>query len=245
MTITTYNEWLDRVDTDSENVSKDKEELYEFVKEGYDKFDGSSRADLTWRMGRAAYKVAAAAELLKDTKKVKKYIEEAEEWTRKAIDLNSSCAEGHFWYATVSGKACDFLPTKERISRAKEIQQHLEEAIKIQPEEFVAYYTYGRWCFEVAGLSWMERKIASVVFGSPPEATYQDAMEKFLKVDTLKPAWKANLIWIAKSAVKVKDYKTAIKYADMASAAEATDEEDVLFDPDLQEILTKYASYRS
>ena len=245
MTITTYEEWLNRVDTDSENVSKDKDELYQYVKEGYETFSGSSRAELTWRMARAAYKVAASAEVVKDLKKVKKYLDEAESWSQKTIELDASCGEGHLWLATVSGKVCDFLGTKERITKAKEIQHHLEEAIRLQPDEFVSYYTYGRWCFEVAGLGWMERKIASVVFGTPPEASYQDAMDKFLKVNELKPSWKANLIWIAKCAVKIKDYKTAMKYADEALAASATDEEDVLFEPDLQEIVNKYASYRS
>ena len=176
MTITTYEEWLNRVDADSENVSKDKDQLYQYVKEGYETFEGSSRAELTWRMARAAYKVAASAEVVKDLKKVKTYLDEAESWSKKAIELDASCGEGHLWLATVSGKVCDFLGTKERISKAKEIQHHLEEAIRLQPDEFVSYYTYGRWCFEVAGLGWMERKIASVVFGTPPEATYQDAI---------------------------------------------------------------------
>jgi len=245
MTITTYEEWLSQVDTDSENVSKDKEELYRFVKEGYETFDGVKKADLTWRMGRAAFKVAAAAEVSNNKDRARKFLDEAEEWMRKSVSLDDKCSEAHFWLATVGGKICDHLGTKERINKAKEIQHHLEEAIKINPNEYITYYTYGRWCSEVAGLSWMERKIASVVFGTPPEATFQDALDKFIKVNELKPQWKANLIWMAKCAVKVKDYKAAIKYADEAAAAESTDEEDILFEPDLKEMLAKYASYRS
>jgi tetratricopeptide (TPR) repeat protein len=247
MTITTFEEWLTQVDTDSENVEKDKDSLYQLVKEGYERFDGKSRADLTWRMGRAAYKVAAAAEaqrMLRDKEKEKNYLLEAEAWAKKALELDANCAEAHLWLALAGGKICDCLGTKERIAKGKEIQHHLEESLRIRQDDFITYYTYGRWCYEVASLSWMERKIAAVIFDAPPEATFADAQDKFLKVHELKPNWKANLYWIAKCAVNLKDYSTAIKYADMASQAENSDEEDLLVQHDIDSIIKKYSSHR-
>lgn len=244
MTITTFEEWLTQVDTDSENVEKDKESLYQLVKEGYERFNGKSRADITWRMGRAAYKVAAAAEVAKDKTKEKEYLIEAEAWAKKALELDANCAEAHLWLALAEGKTCDFLGTKERIAKGKEIQHHLEESLRIRTDDFITYYTYGRWCYEVASLSWVERKIAAVIFDTPPEATFADAKEKFLKVQELKPNWKANLFWIAKCAVNLKDYSTAIEYADMASQAEKSDEEDFLVQHDIDSIIKKYSSHR-
>lgn len=58
MTITSFEEWLQQVDADSEDISVDRDELYKVVKEGFDAFDGEHRADLLWRMGRAAFKVS-------------------------------------------------------------------------------------------------------------------------------------------------------------------------------------------
>lgn len=40
----------------------------------------------------------------------------------------------------------------------------------------------GRLCFSVASLSWVERTLASTLYGSPPEATMDEAIESFLKV---------------------------------------------------------------
>lgn len=244
MTITSYEEWLEQVDADSEDVTKDKDELYRFVKEGYDMFEGDNKIDLIWRMGRAAFKVAAAAEVAKDVEKQKKYLKDAEDWLRKALDKDEKCVDANIWMANVYGKLCDHLGTKERIAKGKEVQKHLEAAIAGRPEDFLAYYTYGRWCIEVASLSWMERKIAAVVFDKPPEASYQDAVDKFVRANELKPGWKANAYYASKCFINMKKYQDAIKWADLASEMESKDEEDRLIEADLSHISKKYASYR-
>ena len=97
----------------------------------------------------------------------------------------------------------------------------------------------------MASLTWVERKLAAVMFGTPPEASFADAMSKFRIVQKLKPEWKANLFWIAKTAVALKDYATAIQMADEAAAVPSVDEEDVVCESDITAIQKKYAGYRS
>ena len=200
--------------------------------------------DLVWRMARAAYKVSAVAEVLKDVEKQKKFLYEAEDWCKKALTADPDHTDANLWMANILGKICDFLGTKERIAKGKEIQQHLEKAIKGRPDDHTAWYTYGRWCIEVAKLTWMERKIAAVIFDKPPEATYDDAVNKFKRVHELKPEWKANTYYAAKCFVNLKKYKEAIEWADRAEKSESKDEEDQLIEADLSCIVKKYASYR-
>ena len=239
-----YEEWVATVDADSEDVTKDKDKLYDLVKQGFDQFGGEKSSELMWRMGRAAYKVAAAAEVSGDMKKHKKMLKEAEDRCKQAVKLDDGSADSHVWLATVLGKSCDHLGSKERVETGKLVQQHLEKAISIRKSDFITFYTYGRWCFEVAALSWIERKIAKTLFGEVPEATYEDAMDKFKQVQELKPEWKANLYWLAKTAAAKKDYVEAIKYADLAAGFPSVDEEDVIYEKEIAVLQKKYESHR-
>ena len=75
----------------------------------------------------------------------------------------------------------------------------MERAVALKPDEPELHHYLGRWFFEVAGVSWLERKAASALFAKPPEATYNEAMDAFMKAEDLTPeTHKANLLMIAK-----------------------------------------------
>ena len=61
----------------------------------------------------------------------------------------------------------------------------MDEALKETPEDRGLFHLRGRWCYNVAELSWMERKIASALFGEPPKSSYEEALESFLQVTAL------------------------------------------------------------
>ena len=42
--------------------------------------------------------------------------------------------------------------------------------------------SYFRFCYEVAELSWWERKMAATLFADPPQATMEEARDHFIKV---------------------------------------------------------------
>ena len=78
-------------------------------------------------------------------------------------------------------------------------QEHIDIAISINPDSADLYHLRGRWCYEVAGLSWLEKKAAGALYATPPEATYDEALGDFMKVEELRPdTWKANLLYVGK-----------------------------------------------
>jgi hypothetical protein len=52
----------------------------------------------------------------------------------------------------------------------------------------------------VAGLSWLEKKAAAALFATPPDSTFNEALDDFMRVEHLNGGgvWKANLMLIAK-----------------------------------------------
>ena len=76
----------------------------------------------------------------------------------------------------------------------------------------------GRFCYEVAELSWWERKMASTLFADPPNATMEEAKDHFMAAEELKPdGWKENRQFLAKSCIHLKDYSAALHWLDMAN----------------------------
>lgn len=57
-------------------------------------------------------------------------------------------------------------------------------------------------------LSWVERKVASALFGETPTSTFVEAREQFMEVEKLKPEqWKENLLYIAKARKQIGQLK--------------------------------------
>jgi UPI00017B528C related cluster len=244
MTYSSLEKWIEEIDIAALNVKSNKDDVYERTKEGYKQFDGEKNAEVLWRLARSAHKASSMAEVGKDTKKVVKLLNEADEWGKKALAIDPNCGDAHIWYACVCGKLSDHVGKKERLERGKAVQRHLEEALKLKPDDPIIYYVWGKWCIEVAKLSWIERNLAQALFGEVPKASYQDAIHKFQEVLKIKSKWKANLFCMAKAYVGIKEYKKAIELLDQAMDCEIDEEEDVLCENELLSLQNKYASYR-
>lgn len=244
MTNEELENWKIENDAFATNPTSDKGVLLEKTTEGFKKFNGDDDAELLWRMARAAFLAGCLAERKKDKETQKKYLLQAEELCKKAIEKNADSFDAHKWMAMILGKVSDFASTKERIEKGKDIKKHLELAIALKSDEAYLYHVYGRWCFEVAKLSWMERNIAKLVFGTPPEATNDDALKNFKKGEELKQNWKTNDFYIAKTLIELKKYKEAVEYLDKAVQLPNESDEDHIVSEELAELLKKYSSYR-
>lgn len=236
--------WKIENDALATNSASDKEALVEKTREGFKKFNGEEDAEILWRMARAEFLAGCLAERNKDKETQKKYLLQAEELCKKAIAKNPHSVDAHKWMAMILGKVSDFVSTKERIEKGKEIQKHLEVAIKLKPDEAYLYHVYGRWCLEVAKLSWVERNIAKLVFGTPPVATYEDALKNFKKGEELKENWKINHFYIAKAYIEMKKYKDAMEYLDKAIKLPNEIDEEYIVSEEIVELEKKYAKYR-
>jgi hypothetical protein len=125
-----------------------------------------------------------------------------------------------FRYCAAVGRIAPFVGTKERIQFGHEFKKHADVAREVDPNDRLLHHMYGRWCYEVAGLSWMERTIAATFFDAPPESSYKEALSALLKADELRHDWIGNQLWISKTLIADKRVDEAKKW--MAGALELT-----------------------
>eukprot|EP00758_Cryptobia_borreli_P014460 Tbor_TRINITY_DN5924_c3_g3::TRINITY_DN5924_c3_g3_i1::g.18923::m.18923 len=148
--------------------------------------DGIKDPNLLWRYARSYYLLS---EEIKDNNNKSLELE----YTDKALELATIAKDSlpnepntHKWFGIILGKKGDFSPTKEKISNAFIIRDSFQKAIDLfdknnttsNNKDPVIYYCMAKWCWSVMQVSWLERKAAALLFGTPPQSTYEDC-EKY------------------------------------------------------------------
>lgn len=84
-----------------------------------------------------------------------------------------------------------------------------------------------RRCFAFAELPWYQRKVAAVIFASPPTATYEEALEFFLKAEEVDPNfYSKNLLMLGKTYMMLRDDEHAATWLRKACDYPALTDED-------------------
>jgi hypothetical protein len=65
----------------------------------------------------------------------------------------------------------DYEGSKVSISNSFIVKDHWEKAIALNPQDATSHHLLGRWSLTIADISWIERKVAAAIFGTPPVAT--------------------------------------------------------------------------
>ncbi|MEE6475010.1 hypothetical protein FKM82_010575 [Ascaphus truei] len=142
------------------------------------------------------------------------------ETNKGAVEYPSSEeAESEGGFAIMCGYMSEFESVQNKIKNGYLFKEHLDKAIELNPQDPLQYYLLGRWCYAVSQLSWIERKVAATLFGNPPTATIQEALQNFLKAEEMRPGYsKYNYVFLAKCYKDLGQKVDALKYCDAASA---------------------------
>jgi tetratricopeptide (TPR) repeat protein len=169
----------------------------------------SSDANVMWRLARAATDKGK----MHEGDERKRLIYEAWGYITKALELDANNFACHKWYGILLDYTGEYEGTKQRITNAFKVKEHFLRAIELNPNDATSKYGLGYWCFLFADMAWYQRKIAAVVFASPPTATYEEALEHFKKAEEAQPGfYNQNLVMIGKTSLRLKDKETAKKY---------------------------------
>lgn len=87
-------------------------------------------------------------------------------------------------------------------------------------------------------MSWIEKKVAAALFGTPPTSTVEEALQHFLKAEEMHPGYsKYNYVYLAKCHKDLGQKNNALKYCDSALSILSVTNEDKEAQKDLEALL--------
>jgi len=228
-----------------ELLEKDKEypdgsnrkRAYELLKEQY--ASNTQNYEYLWRLARATY-LYMQNFFLTDKNRHKELCFEAKGYAFDALALNEDDPDVHKWCAMTVGTANDYAGTNEKIKNGHTMKHHIDESLKRRPDDRTVHHLLGRWCYNVAALSWLERKVASALFSTPPESSYEEALKSFLEAERLCPDWKENELYIALCYEHMKDKAKAKEWLQRAERIPIVSPDDEAADKEIKKLLAKY-----
>lgn len=165
-------------------------------------------AEFLWRLARATRDVALLPDTAADTKK--QLIYESYDCAKRALEKDEGCFAAHKWFAICLSDKGDYEGIKVKLGNSFIIRDHLQRAIELNPKDATTLYILGFWCFAFADLPWYQRKVASVIFATPPESSFEEALSYFLKAEEVDPNFYGkNLLMLGKTYLKMNDKETA------------------------------------
>uniref|UniRef100_A0A803KCJ7 Regulator of microtubule dynamics protein 2 n=1 Tax=Xenopus tropicalis TaxID=8364 RepID=A0A803KCJ7_XENTR len=212
---------LYQADTGHCGSEPDKQDTFRMMLDNKEKY--GNKVEFLWRLARA---YGDMFDMTSDVEEKKNYAANGKSIAGKAIQLEDCSAESHRWFAIMCGYLSEYESVQDKIKNGYLFKEHLDKAIELDPKDPLQYYLLGRWCYAVSQLSWIERKVAAALFGNPPTATIQEALQNFLKVEEMHPGYsKYNYVFLAKCYKDLGQKSVALKYCDEASAMTAANKE--------------------
>nr|XP_008538855.1 PREDICTED: regulator of microtubule dynamics protein 3 isoform X2 [Equus przewalskii] len=193
-----------------------------------------SRQDFLWRLARA---YSDMCELTEEASEKKSYALNGKEEAEAALEKGAENAECHLWYAVLCGQLAEHEGIQRRVQSGFSFKEHVDKAIALQPENPLAHFLLGRWCYQVSHLGWLEKKTATALFESTLSATVQDALQSFLKAEELQPGFsKAGRVYISKCYRELGKNSEARQWMKLALELPDVTNEDSAFQKDLEEL---------
>ncbi|GBG26914.1 Regulator of microtubule dynamics protein 1 [Hondaea fermentalgiana] len=199
------------------NLSRCLEKLNEMYMASTDK---AEMVDLCWRLARANYnlvysKDSGDQEVCGTQEQKKELAMDALKYARQALEVAPNDYRSHYWCGIAIQAVGEFEGTKYTITHLNDIRSHFEQAVRLNPKDGMCFYCIGMWCFELADLGWMQRQIASTIFATPPQSSFEEALKYFQRAEQVQPEfWNKNALMIAKTYEKLGDYAKAVEWCE-------------------------------
>jgi tetratricopeptide (TPR) repeat protein len=136
-----------------------------------------------WRLARAH---VFMGDVSRGEEKKEAYLT-AERHAREAMRIDSNLAESNTWLAAALGNTAMYEGSKKKVALATEIKRLLEQSIRLNPRDDIAYSILGTFYLALGNVSWLERTLANLLLGSLPDGGYPEAETALKQAIDLAP----------------------------------------------------------
>ncbi|CAL7948491.1 unnamed protein product [Xylocopa violacea] len=200
-----------------------EQEQYQEIYKLLTNYKDSGDVEIIWRLCRAMYNMSKTVNEVD----AKKLVFDACNIILDAVKLNEDHWAVHKWASILLNSKTLYEGIKSQIKESYNIKKHMLRAIELNPAEPTLMYMLGSWCYQVADLTWYQRKIASIIFGQPPTSSFEEALKYFENAEKIDPNfYSQNLLMLGKTYLKLNQKDLAIKYLKMTVDYPAKNEDD-------------------
>ena len=185
-------------------------------------------AQLLWRLARALKKLADAEG---DKKQKERLVREGLAHATRALEIQPDCGAVNKWYGIMLSTVGAFDGTTATIKNSYRVAEMFERAVALSPGDATARHLLGLWCFEIAKLSWIEKKAAAALFATPPTSSYEAAYAHFATAEETSPGfYPKNRLYLALTCARLGRVDEAREWRDkcLAMAPKTPEDEETL-----------------
>ncbi|KAJ8602252.1 hypothetical protein CTAYLR_003631 [Chrysophaeum taylorii] len=145
-------------------------------------------ADLRWRLARV---YCDLSDLTTTDTERKSCVEAGLAAAEEAVALAPDSGYTQKWYGIMLGLVGDYVSTKKKIGNSYKIKDALDVASDKLPGDATVKLALGQWSYKLSNLGYLERTIASAIFGTPPRSNFGDALHYAEQAYAIRPTDKA------------------------------------------------------
>jgi tetratricopeptide (TPR) repeat protein len=207
---------------DAAHEAKDYEQVMSLLKQA-EALDNKN-VDVIWKISRGYFDFADRKPNDVDYKK--QFIYDGRDYAERALALDETSAGAHKWYAIHHGQIGEAEGTEQKIKNSYGMRDHTLLAIQYDPKDAGNYHVMGRWHYALSDLSWIERQVASIIYATPPEASFEEALKFFTKAHELDRDDLHNMLYIGYCHEELDNEDEAARWFNMVIGANTTSASD-------------------
>jgi hypothetical protein len=174
----------------------------------------------------------------RDKKSKLDYFTAAKTYAESALKVDSNNSDANYAMAVALGyMALQAKSTKEKIAKVNEIRTYAEKAIKLNGENAKAWFVLGRWHYEVASLTMIERSAVKLFYGGLPKASFEEAISAFEKAGKFDKYFVANSLMMAKTYLQMNEKVKAAAVLEKVVKMPIRTEDDFTYKAEAKRIL--------